>query len=129
MRFNDLYHWVPQKLPQIYTVIACICIGKVAWFAVYICGNIWNTQYFFALVKISFRSEGPPWTNKSTICPRRSYPFYIGNHFIEWVTSYWTDNIFSVSLFVRSFVPMHGCSLSSVIIALFHDLQLNLYFC
>ena len=27
-------YWVPQKLPQIYTVIACICIGKVAWFAV-----------------------------------------------------------------------------------------------
>ena len=32
-------YWVPQKLPQIYTVIAYICIGKVAWFAVYICGN------------------------------------------------------------------------------------------
>ena len=38
-------YWVPQKLPQIYTVIAYICIGKVAWFAVYICGNIWNTLY------------------------------------------------------------------------------------
>ena len=23
-------YWVPQKLPQIYTVIAYICIGKVA---------------------------------------------------------------------------------------------------
>ena len=34
---------VSQKLPQIYTVIANICIGKVAWFSVYICGNIWNT--------------------------------------------------------------------------------------
>ena len=30
-------YWVPQKLPQIYTLIAYICIGKVAWFAVYIC--------------------------------------------------------------------------------------------
>ena len=39
--------WVPQKLPQIYTLIACICIGKVARFAVYICGNIWNAQYIF----------------------------------------------------------------------------------
>ena len=37
----DIY-WVPQKLPQKYIVIAYICIGKVAWFAVYICGNIWN---------------------------------------------------------------------------------------
>ena len=35
-------YWVPQKLSQIYTVIAYICIGKVSWFAVYICGNIWN---------------------------------------------------------------------------------------
>ena len=33
-------YWVPQKLPRIYTVIAHICIGKVAWYAVYICGNI-----------------------------------------------------------------------------------------
>ena len=23
-------YWVPQKLPQVYTVIAYICIGKVA---------------------------------------------------------------------------------------------------
>ena len=42
-----LIYWVPQKLPQIYTVIAYICIGKVAWFAVYICGNIWNALYIF----------------------------------------------------------------------------------
>ena len=40
--------WVPQKLPQIYTVLAYICIGKVAGFAVYICGNIWNAQYLHA---------------------------------------------------------------------------------
>ena len=30
-------------LPQIYTVIAYICIGKVAWFPVYVFGNLWNT--------------------------------------------------------------------------------------
>ena len=36
-------YWVPQKLPQIYTVIAYICIEKVAWFEVYIYGNLWNT--------------------------------------------------------------------------------------
>ena len=24
------FYWVPQKLPQICTVILCICIGKVA---------------------------------------------------------------------------------------------------
>ena len=36
---------VPQKLPQIYAVIAYICIGKVAWFALYIFGNIWNALY------------------------------------------------------------------------------------
>ena len=39
------YYWVPQKLPQIYTVITFICIGKVAWLAVYIGGNIWNALY------------------------------------------------------------------------------------
>ena len=38
-------YWVSQKSSQIYTVIAYICIGKVAWFEVYICGNIWNTYY------------------------------------------------------------------------------------
>ena len=36
---------LPQKYLQIYTVIAYICIWKVAWFAVYICDNIWNTLY------------------------------------------------------------------------------------
>ena len=36
----DLHYWVPQKIPQIYTVIAYICIGKVARFAVYIRGNL-----------------------------------------------------------------------------------------
>ena len=30
-----------QKSPQICTVILRICIGKVAWFAVYICSNFW----------------------------------------------------------------------------------------
>ena len=34
-----------KKLPQIYTLIAYICILWVAWFAVYICGNIWNALY------------------------------------------------------------------------------------
>ena len=32
-------YWVTQKLPQICTVILCIFIWKVAWFAVYICGT------------------------------------------------------------------------------------------
>ena len=27
-------YWVPQKLPQIYTMIAYICMGNVVWFAV-----------------------------------------------------------------------------------------------
>ena len=35
---------MPQKLPHIYyTVIVYVSTGKVAWFAVYICANIWNT--------------------------------------------------------------------------------------
>ena len=38
-----LYYWVPQKLPQIYTVMAYICIGKVAWFGVYIFALIYGT--------------------------------------------------------------------------------------
>ena len=41
--FKSLY-WVTQKLLQICTLILHICIGKVAWFAVYICGNFWVTQ-------------------------------------------------------------------------------------
>ena len=40
-------YWVTRKLPQICTVIFRIRIGKVAWFAVYICGNFWVTQYFY----------------------------------------------------------------------------------
>ena len=39
---NLEYYWGPQKLPQICTLISYICIGKVAGFEVYICGNIWN---------------------------------------------------------------------------------------
>ena len=46
---NSIYYylcyWVTQKLPQICTVKLRICIGKVAWVAVYICGNLWTTQY------------------------------------------------------------------------------------
>ena len=60
MLWNHTY-WVPQKLPQICTVIAYICIGKVAWFAVYICGNLWNAQY----VQPTFRYRG--------VCPSGCY--------------------------------------------------------
>ena len=28
-----------------------------------------------------------------TLCPRSSYPLYIVTHFIEWVTTSWTDSI------------------------------------
>ena len=42
---DQLTYWVTQKLPQICTLILRICIGKVAWFAVYICDNFWVTQY------------------------------------------------------------------------------------
>ena len=46
LEFNLLvFYWLAQKLPQICTVIAYICIGKVAWFVVYICGTIWNVLY------------------------------------------------------------------------------------
>ena len=38
-------YWVTQKLTQIYTVNLRIRIGKVALFAIYICGNFWVTQY------------------------------------------------------------------------------------
>ena len=38
-------YWVTQKLPQIDTVIAYICIGMDTQFAVYICGNIWKAQF------------------------------------------------------------------------------------
>ena len=46
---NIIRFWVPKKLPQIYTVISYTCIWTVACFAVYICGIIWNAQYFFFL--------------------------------------------------------------------------------
>ena len=48
-KFIFLIYWVPQKLPQIWTVIVCICIGKVAWFAVYICA-----KYMKRLVSLVF---------------------------------------------------------------------------
>ena len=48
---SSLY-WVTQKLPQICTEILRICIGKVAWFAVYICDNFWVTQYKYLYVFI-----------------------------------------------------------------------------
>ena len=31
---EEMSYWVPQNLPQIYTVIAYIFTGKVAWFSV-----------------------------------------------------------------------------------------------
>ena len=49
-------YWVPQKLPQIHTAIAYICIGKFSWFAVYICCNLWNALYI--LLVNSFVGEG-----------------------------------------------------------------------
>ena len=37
-------YWVTQKIPQICTVILRICIGIVAWFAAFLCGNFWVTH-------------------------------------------------------------------------------------
>ena len=48
-------YWVTQKLPQICTVFLRIRIGKVAWFAVYICGNFWVTQYFYLLLYLQLK--------------------------------------------------------------------------
>ena len=45
IRPKQTYIWVTQKLPQICSAILRICIGNVAWFAVYTCGNFWVTQY------------------------------------------------------------------------------------
>ena len=45
-----LNYWVTQKLTQICTVFLRICIGKVAWFAVYIRANFWVTQYISILL-------------------------------------------------------------------------------
>ena len=47
-------YWVPQKLPQIYTVITYNCIRDVAFFAVYICGNLFSALY---LIKVLFVQE------------------------------------------------------------------------
>ena len=43
-QLDTMIYWVTQKLPQICTVILRVRIGKVSWFAVYICGNFWGTQ-------------------------------------------------------------------------------------
>ena len=45
-----MLYWVTQKLPQICTVLLRICIGRVAWFAVYMGGNFWVTQYNMWLI-------------------------------------------------------------------------------
>ena len=55
-KYIDQIYWVTQKLPQTCTVILRICIGKVSWFAVYICGNFWVNQY--------------------TVCFKKPCPFY-----------------------------------------------------
>ena len=60
--FDNAMYWVTQKLPQICTVILRILIGKVAWFAVYICGNFWVTQYFLNWVTTSWADSTPPYT-------------------------------------------------------------------
>ena len=51
------YYCVSQKLPHICTVIAFFWIGKVAWFAVYICGNIWNAWFFVKKIKSSLAAD------------------------------------------------------------------------
>ena len=48
-----LRYWVTQKWPKICTVILHICIGKIAWFSVYICGNLWTIQYLFPSIVVS----------------------------------------------------------------------------
>ena len=49
----DNSYWVTQKLLQIRTDFLRICIGKVAGFAVCICGNFWVTQYDLTLFTIT----------------------------------------------------------------------------
>ena len=53
-------YWLTQQLPKMCTLIFRSLYGKVACFAVYICGNCWVTQYiniskliFFAKSHIS----------------------------------------------------------------------------
>ena len=70
-------YWVTQKLPQICAVILRIRTRKVAWFAVYICGNFCVTQYILlAYQEASFQST--------------SLMFLDQIHQVEII---WTDNI------------------------------------
>ena len=78
-----LLYWVTQKLPQTCTVIVRIRFGKVAWFAVYICGNFWVTQYIFYLVRSDsvkcWRCEVPEVTGDVTtrLAPLHRYKYFI----------------------------------------------------
>ena len=81
-------YWLPQKLPQIYTVIASIRIGKVAWCAVYICGNFWVTQYnnwIHWLPDMRTDRTGPDFIYEYTVCPGSSDPTenIESNYFIQ----------------------------------------------
>ena len=51
----------------------CVCIWKVAWFVVYICGNLWTTQYIFKnnVIKYIWRFN---LHFDHTVCPGSSDP-------------------------------------------------------
>ena len=59
-----------------------------------------NSNIFWALFSymvcyfVSFAHWG-----RTTICPRRSDPFYIVSYYIKWVTNSWTDGMIFCNMF------------------------------
>ena len=74
--------WATHKLPQICTVIFRIRIGKVVWFAVYICGNHRVTQYYMSkkYFPISYGHE----LYHIPCVQEVVTPFYIVSYYIKW---------------------------------------------
>ena len=81
-----------QKLPQICTVILRIRIGKVAWFAVYICGNFWVTQYI-EVDKTRYCKSKKSWPISYS-----SFLYKMGQWGLDIIVQYW----FAVTRFIKN---------------------------
>ena len=51
-------YWVPQKLPQMYTVILYICVGKIALFTLYIFVVILDKYYKYYYESLRLKWSG-----------------------------------------------------------------------
>ena len=103
-----------QKLPQICTVILCIYIGKIAWFAVCICGNFSVAQYLLlqSAIFAAFKPLIVRCTfHECTICPHITVSSLISVLALtSWVEGDWIS--LSIRLSSVSILSIFSISLS-----------------